>query len=268
MTGLGCGAVVGAAAAVVVWLMIRDHYGETAAHRGLALVLFSPAAVVLSMVYSESYIIFFVGLSILALRRRWWILAGVAAACATALDPVGLAAVLPCLYAAYVEIRDRRNWRALSAPVLAPIGVAWFFLYLWRHTGSLLEWFHAQRAGWQRGPIATGIPYDMSKFLGHFFGDINPAAKSIGFLVCVAMLLWARRVRIPGTWMSYIAGVLGIGVLSPIIGISPRLLLRAFPLLAHAGATMPHRWFAAVLASSATALACLTIISTSSHWTP
>ena len=266
--GLVLGALFGIAASVVLWIMIRDHYGPDGANRGVALVFFSPAAVVLSMIYSETYMIFFVSLSLLALRRKWWVVAGLAAACATALDPVGIAACLPCLYAAVTEIRASRNWRALLAPLLAPLGITAFFLYLWRHTGSFLEWFHAQRAGWQRGPIGTGIPYDMGKFLTHFFVDINPAAKSIGFFVAAAMLWWAWRVRIPGTWLSAVGGVLFIGALSPIIGISPRLLLRGFPLLAHTGATMTRRWFTLVFATSAVAMASLTIMSTSPHWTP
>ena len=266
--GLVLGAVFGIAAAVVLWVMIRDYYGPDGANRGVALVFFSPAAVVLSMIYSETYIIFFLSLSLLALRRRWWVVAGLAAACATALDPVGIAACLPCAYAAWQEIRQSRNWRALLAPLLSPLGITTFFLYLWRHTGSFLEWFHAQRAGWQRGPLGTGIPYDMGKFLTHFFGDIKPAAKSLGFLVAVVMVWWAWRVRIPGTWMSAVGGVLFIGALSPIIGISPRLLLRGFPLLAHTGATMTRRWFMVVFAISVVAMASLTIMSTSPHWTP
>ena len=266
--GLVAGALVGVGAAVTLWIMIRDHYGPDGANQGVALVLFSPAAVVFSMIYSETYMIFFVSLSLLALRRKWWVVAGLAAACATALDPVGIAACLPCLFAAGQEIRATRRWRALSAPLLSPLGITVFFVYLWRHTGSFFEWFHAQRAGWQRGPLGTGIPYDMGKFLAHFFGDINPAAKSIGFLVAVAMLWWAWRLRMPGTWLSAAGGVLFIGALSPIIGISPRLLLRGFPLLAHTGATLSRRWFIAVFAASSLAMASLTIMSTSPHWTP
>jgi hypothetical protein len=269
---LTCGELVitmaGAAGSVVLWQFLRDQVDAAASTRGLALVLFSPAAVVLSMVYSESLFLLFVSLTLLSLRRRRWFVAGLSAAATSALDPVATAILIPCVWAAYNAIRQRGEWRALVAPLLAPVGLLWFFTYLWRHTGSFFEWFHAQRAGWQSGPLGTGIFYNAGKFAAHFFADQNPAAKSLAFLVAIGLVWWvARHGRAPVA-LAYALAVLACGALSPIIGISPRLLLRAFPLLAIAGATLPQPRYNQLMAGSLLSMSCLAVMSTSAHWTP
>ena len=258
----------GALGSIVLWQFLRDHFDVAASTRGLALVLFSPAAVVLSMVYSESLFLLFVSLTLLALQRRWWLLAGLSAAATSALDPVGMAVVAPCAWAAYQAVRQRGEWRSLTAPLLAPAGLLAFFLYLWRHTGSFFEWFHAQRAGWQSGPLGTGIFYNAAKFFTHFFVDQNPAAKSLAAGVAASLVWWVWRHGRVTTALVYVFAVLACGALSPIIGISPRLLLRAFPLLALAGATVPLRRYGPLMTGSLLSMTCLAVLSTSAHWTP
>ena len=260
--------IVSIAAGVVLWLLLTDVVPSDAAKRGVALVYFSPAALVLSMVYSEAYLIFFVSLSLWALRHQKWMLGGVAAACATALDPLGVAACVPCAWAAYEAIRADRNWRSLLAPALSPLGVVIFFTYLWRHTGHFFEWFRAQRVGWQQGPLGTGVPYDLFQFIAHFFRDINPAVKSLGLVALIGMGWWMWRNRPPRVWLAYIGAVIALASLSPIIGFSPRVLLRAFPLFAFVGATLPRRWYPMVVGASSAAMVCLAVLSTSVAWTP
>jgi len=261
-------AVAGMAAVSFLWIAIEDRFGTSGARRGLALVLLSPASVVLSMVYTETYIMLGAAVTIWALERRHWVVAGLAAALTTTLDPVGLAVIAPCVLVAWRELQQRGNWRALAAPVLAPLGITTFFLYLWRHTGSFFEYFHAQRAGWQYGPFGTGIPYAFGQFFLHFLGDITSTVKVLSFGVCLAMIWWAWKKRTTWIWITYALVVLGMGAISPIICITPRLLLRAFPLLAAVGATLPRRVFPVALAISVGMMVCLTIFSTSPYWVP
>ncbi len=119
--------VTGAAAAIGVWWLVRDHYRDEVATRTTALIFFSPAAMVFSFVYSEGLVIALSSLTLLALGRRRWVLAGAAAALATACDPVASAIVLPCAVAAYVDWRRVRDARAWWAPALAPLGIIGFF---------------------------------------------------------------------------------------------------------------------------------------------
>jgi len=269
ISGLVTTFVLGLLAAVAVWWMLRDLFGRAGADRGTALVFFSPGALVLSFIYSEAAIILFVACALIALRRRRWVLAGLCAAVATAADPIGSAAIVPCVVAAWVAIRTRGEWKALAAPLLAPLGIASFFIYLWAHTGSPIEYFRAQRAGWQGGSYFGGIPGAFNHLFHHFFADPDYAVKAVSVVVVVVLLVIFFKARPPGTWIGYVLGVLAIGAISPVIGVTPRLILRGFPLLGVVGAKLPPLWFEVVLGLSALCMATLAMMAMGGPlWTP
>jgi hypothetical protein len=260
--------LAGAAAAVGVWWMVRDHYGDGVATRATVLVFFSPAAVVFSLVYSEGLVIALAALTMLALRRHRWILAGAAAALATACDPVACAIIVPCAVAAYGAWRSDRDARAWWALALAPAGISAFFLYLWIHTGSPFSWYLAQRTGWQAGPMGTGVFYAVYRVFDYGWHDLNSLAKTAALLATVGIVVLWRRLRPPLTWSAYAAAVLLFGFLSPIVGISPRLLLRGFPLFAIVAAGVTRQRFIVIVTLSALAMCALTVASTTIAWTP
>ncbi len=260
--------VAGALAAVGVWWMVHDVFDTTIATRATALVFFSPAAGVLSFVYTEGLIIALASFTMLALHRQRWVLAGVIAALATACDPVASAIVVPCAVAAYTAWRSSRDARAWWAPVLAPAGIATFFVYLWLHTGSPLSWYLAQRAGWQAGPMGTGVFYALYRVALNGVNDLNSLAKTLALVAAVVMVVLWRRIRPPLTWSAYAGAVLLFGALSPIVGISPRLLLRGFPLFAVAAASVTRPRFLVLVTLSALAMGVLTVASTTLAWTP
>lgn len=260
---------LGLAATIAAWWMLRDVFGTSAADRGTALIVFSPGAVAFTLVYSEAGTMLMVACCLLALRRHRWILAGLCAAVATTADPVGSAAIVPCVVAAVVAIRSRGDWRSLWAPLLAPLGIGSFFLYLWVHAGSPFAYVHAQRAGWQGGRLFGGIPGSIDHLVVHGFADPNYAVKAISAFVAVGLLVIFFRARPPAPWVGYVVAVLAFGALSPIIGVTPRLLLRGFPLLGVVGARLPRLWFEAVLGLSALLLAALTMMAMGGPlWTP
>ena len=260
--------MAGATAAVAIWWMVRDHYGEAVATRAVALVFFSPAAVVFSMVYSEGLIITLAALTLLALHRHRWVLAGLFAALATACDPVACAIVVPCAVAAFAAWRSDRDARAWWAPALAPAGISLFFLVLWIHTGSPFSWYLAQRAGWQAGPMGTGVFYAAYRVVVSGLSDLNSLVKTSALVATLgAAIIW-RRLRPPATWSAYVGAVLVFGLLSPIVAISPRLLLRGFPLFAIVAAGASRRLFTMILVVGAVAMCVLTVASTTLAWTP
>jgi len=269
VSGLITTFVLGLAAAVAVWWMLRDVFGATGADRGTALVFFSPGALVLSLVYTEAATILMVACVLLALRRERWVVAGLCAAVATTADPVGSAAVVPCLVAAVLAIRAKREWRSLWAPALAPLGVATFLCYLWAHTGTPFAYFDAQRAGWQGGSYFYGIPGSFSHLFSHWFADPDYAVKAVSAVVAVGLLVIFFRARPPATWIAYVVAVLAFGAISPVIGVTPRLVLRGFPLLGVVGAKLPPLWFHAVLGLSALLMAALGMMAMGGPlWTP
>ena len=178
------------------------------------------------------------------------------------------AAIVPCVVAAVVAVRTRGEWRALWSALLAPLGIGLFFLYLWIHTGTPFAWFDAQRAGWQGGAFGAGIPTAVGHVLVHGFHDLNADVKTVSTLAAIALLLSFWRARVPAPWVAYVVAVLLLGIASPIIGITPRLLLRGFLLFGVVGATLSRRHFEVVLALSILALATLTVLSGSPFWTP
>jgi hypothetical protein len=268
VAGLVTTTILGLGGSVAVWWLLDGTFGKSGADRGTAMILLSPAAFVLSMVYSEGAIILFVACTLLALRRRRWWLAGLLAALATATDPIGCAAIVPCVVACTLAIRREGEWRALAAPVIAPLGVGVFFVFLWRHTGSPLTYLRAQRAGWQRGTLGGAIPKTFENFWRHGFHDVNVGVKAMSALAALLMLLAFFRAHPLAPWIGYVGAVIVMGVVSPVIGITPRLLLRGFPLVGVTGARLPPVWFEVVLGLSALCLAALTVASASPWWTP
>ena len=252
---------LGLLASVAVWWLLRDVFGTSGADRGTALVFFSPGAFVLSLVYTEGATVLLVACALLALRRRRWLVAGLAAAAVSAADPVAVAVIAPCAVASFLAIRQRREWRSLVAPLLAPVGIVAFFAYLWAHTGSPLEWFHAQRHGWQSGAYGYGVPRAFLQVFNNGFASVNWTVKSTSAIVVVGLLVVFFLARPPATWIAYVVAVLAFGIISPIIGITPRLLLRCFPLLGVVGARLPRLWFEVVLGLSALGLAALAVAS-------
>ena len=69
-------------------------------------------------------------------------------------------------------------------------------------------------------------------------------------------------------WVSPWIAMLLFGLLSPIVGISPRLLLRGFPLFAIVAAGVSRRLFTAILVVGAFAMCLLAVASTTLAWTP
>ena len=269
VSGLVASTALGFLAAIAVWWMLRDLFGADGADRGTAMVVFAPGALVFSFVYTEGATVLLVACTLLALRRHRWLLAGLCAGAASAADPVASAVVVPCVVAAVIAIRRDREYRSLLAPILSPAGIGLFFIYLWAHTGSPLEWFHAQRAGWQGGTYGNGVPGSLYHLVMYGFGDPNYGVKGICALASVGLLVVFFRARPPATWIGYVVAVLAYGAISPIIGVSPRLLLRCFPLVAVFGARLPRFWFEVALGLSALCMAALSVMAMGGPlWTP
>lgn len=233
-----------AAAAMVVSLafgavsvVLLHHLGrvltdEKTADRATLLFCFFPGSVVFSIGYSESLMIALALGCLLALLQERWVLAGVAAALATATRPTGVALVAACLWAAAVAVHRRRDWRALLAPLLAPLGALSFFAYLRWHTGEPGVWFRVQHEGW-RQTFDFGL--NTAKLLGNFvfdpLGDGGRRLESVillGFVLAAVAVFVSRRW--PGPVVVYTLVVVGLSVATTIDVARPRAILAAFPL--------------------------------------
>ena len=131
--------------------MAYEMYGPRVGARAMILASLFPGSFVLSYTYSEGVLIVLVATCLLMLHRKLWLLAGLAAGLATAARPNAIALCLACAVAAFIAIRERRDWWSLAAPLLSPVGYVSFHLFLAHHTGERGAWFRVQREAWHEG---------------------------------------------------------------------------------------------------------------------
>jgi hypothetical protein len=235
ISGLG-----GFIATVLVQRLAAGWWGEEAARRAVLVFCFFPGSVVFSMVYSEGVLLPLVAGCLLALDRRRWVLAGVLAAFATAVGPTAVPIILACAVAALIEIR-RAGWkarRALIAPLLAPVGIAAFGVFLWLWTGTPLASYYAQHHQWgeKTNPLALLTLVlrliNESYFTNSFVHiNLNYIAGLVGaaFLFFALYLVVKTRPRIPAPALAWTFGIAFLAVTSENVPPNPRLLITAFP---------------------------------------
>jgi len=151
VAALGLNLLLGAVFVLLVGLMTRRLFGNKVASRAMVLTALFPGSFVLSFAYSEAIVLVLVAGCLLLLMQRRWLLAGILAGLATASRPNAIAIVASCVVAAIVAIVQRREWKALLAPLLAPVGWISFQLFLAHQTGEHDAWFRVQGEAWDEG---------------------------------------------------------------------------------------------------------------------
>ncbi len=259
VTGLPAGwsalvvsAVTGATAVYGVGLLARHLRGDGAGSRAALLFALFPGTFAFSLGYSEGIAITCVSLGLLALlRRRWW-LAGILGAVATGASPVALAFVVSCAWCAGRSVVKERDYRALVAPLLAPVGFVAFMVYLRVHTGVLEAWRLTERGGWKSFPSLV-YPF---RILGTFLRDpVAPTLTGQILFFCtvaavVGIVLMVREHQ-PAPVLLYGVCAVASAAISQPVGLRPRFLMLAFPMIIALGTRYEgrtHRWLVAVSA--------------------
>jgi Mannosyltransferase (PIG-V) len=231
VAGVVLSLVIGAVATVLVWIVAEKVADRRVADRAAILFAFSPGAFVLSLVYAEGLLIVLAAGCLLALMERRWVAAGVLAALAGAARPNATAVMLACAWAAGWAIWKHREWRALIAPALAPVGMLAFFVYLWWHTGETRIWFRVQSQGWGEridfGIANLGVFADVLTRPLHNPNRLILAVSMVGAVVLMVILV---RARLPGVLNVYALSGLCL-VLASHINARPRFIFVAFPLM-------------------------------------
>jgi hypothetical protein len=226
--------VFGAVATVAIWLLVRLLIDQPTADRTAALWVFFPGSFVLSMVYAEGLTVAAAALCLLLLLRQRWVLAGLAAAVATASQPEALALVPCCAWAAgscLYRRRDRTALIALAAPVLSLAGVLAFFSYLAVKDGDLLRWYHVEHQQWKSG---DGLYHNSLHIIGYSLQhptDIHDSVVAAFLLFTVVGIVLMVRWRPPAVLWIYTGLVLVAAVSSLPVGTRGRVVLVAFPLI-------------------------------------
>lgn len=234
----------GLAAAILVQRLATSWWGERAGDQATLVFSLFPGSIVFSMAYSECLTVPLGVGCLLALRSRRWAVAGLLAGLATAVEPMALVLVAVCLAAAGREVRSH-GWRdpaarrSMVAPLLAPLGIGGFALFLWAWTGTPFASYFAQHYGWhqQDQPLALLALPLAQHLLGHphelitqlFSWNILNGLLGGVFLFCsIVVLVRGRRELTPGALVAT-AGVAAVTLWSVLTPPNARMVLVAFP---------------------------------------
>jgi hypothetical protein len=274
VAGAGISMVGGGVAAYFIYKLATGWWGRETARKATALVIIFPGSVVFSMVYSEGLLLPLAAACMYALERRRWLLAGVLAGFATAVQPTGLALIPVCALSAALEWR-RQGWsmatlrRVIVAPVLSTVGVAAFALFLWFWTGSPLANYEAQHHGWSEKTDLLAIVHLASTLFDevsfHHFDrptiNLNLVVGLIGalLLIWMLMLMVRERHRISIEALAWTAGISFLALTSEYVPPNPRLLITAFPAIMAVARYTHGRMWSLVLWSNGVLLVVLSV---------
>ena len=239
--------VLALAAGAVVVVSITRLAGSS---RAALFLLTAPAAVFLTIGYSEPLFLAFAIPAWNAARRGDWRRCGVYAAFAAFTRPDGLFLIPALAVMALTRPSGARRGRALLGVAPSLLGPAVYELYLYSHTDRWSAWSDANQAGWNlhyAGPRQALKTSYWGAFQHPFTGEVGFMEQLE--LACMAAMLaaavgFAVRRRWPETVYCGLA-VLGLGTQTWYQSV-PRTLLLIFPIwaaLAHF--TARRAWAAA-----------------------
>ncbi len=249
--GITVTTVTGLTAMIGVWALVRHYADQGSADRATLLVAVFPGSFVLSMVYSEGWALTFLAFGLLALLQKRWVLAGILGLLASFTTPVALAFEVSCLWCAYRALSTERDWRALAAPILAPLGFVYYQVWIWQHTGNLNAWRLTERGGWKSYPSLVYAFHTVAVFVR----DPIATNKTDDLLfVCTVLVVVAAVVAVrssmPTPLVLYALSSAALGMISAPIGLRPRFIFLAFPLIIAVGTRLRGRAYIAVAAVS------------------
>ncbi|HEY6534072.1 MAG TPA: glycosyltransferase family 39 protein, partial [Acidimicrobiales bacterium] len=254
--GLLVSMACGLAGTVALWRLVQRRYDRDVASDSVLLLLVAPFAFVFSLFYTEGPALLATALCFLALDRRRWGWAGIAALAGGLIRPNGFLLVVPCVVAAVLAIRAHRDWRALAAPLLAPLGFLAWVAFAWHRTGQLGGYFTLQRSGWGAAvDFGRGSIHSIADLVTFHWTDMDRVLNAAALLVIggVGLLLAVRR-RLDPVWIAYAAAVVVLTFVNQRQASAGRFLLLAFPLFVAFALSLPKRVFPLVVAMSAVAM--------------
>jgi hypothetical protein len=257
---------LGGVAALLIWMLTAQSFGDQVAHRAAALFCFFPGAFVLSMAYTEALTIAAAAGALLALSRRRWVLAGLLGAAAAMSRPTAAVLVLAAAWCAIQAWRRGEGLRPLWAPTLTAAGTLIVVGYQWALSGHVLEWLHIETTSWrdQSGFTLKAarrlFDFVRSPHLSFATGGLNDLVWVGGFALAVLGVWLIIRRRLPAALAIYGIGALVFAASSFNVGDRPRPLLVAFPIIIAIAASLSGWKWRVVLVASAVGLAAMSLV--------
>lgn len=147
------------AAAVVLYRLVWDRFGQPTAYLAVLLIAVFPFSLFYGAAYAESPFLLLAVLAFLGVERKSWWLAGICALLAGAVRPNGVfvsVAVIVAYGLDWLRTRHRLRWDVLSL-ALTPLGTLGYFAYCWARWGDPLAYEKTRAAGWGGHTGLTGV---------------------------------------------------------------------------------------------------------------
>jgi hypothetical protein len=256
IAGLIVSVLAGAASAFGVWTLAARVRDRQIADRAVVLYCLFPGAMTFGMLYSEPLAVALGAAALLALIERRWLLAGIIGAAGTAERPTLIVlAVVSCVAAARA-IWTCREWRALLAPALTPLGMLAFFGYLGHRYHDYAFWFQAEKAGWNQHidwgvhtlRIVLWADPDTSRY------KIFNLVLMIMFIAAAAGVAMTLAARLPQPVTLFGVLVVLMCVIAYGQNTKPRFVWSGFTLFIGAAAKLPRALYWPVVVLSAAGL--------------
>jgi hypothetical protein len=208
-------------AVVVIWRLFANRFDTGTATRGVVLLVFSPAAYVFSMGYSEPLLLLLVALAFVVPRGSLLRLPFAALAVGTRI--AGTAVVVSAALMVIVR-QGRTRWVALGTAVAGTAAFAAWWLFIAQLTNDPLGFLHGSPS-WARVTGLLGIIRDLEK----------PTPERVAWAAVVLIVL-AGAVRVGRRDLElgvYAVVAIAMSALpGSLIDSTPRYALAAFPAFA------------------------------------
>jgi hypothetical protein len=275
LAGVLVSGIGGLVATVLVNRLARGWWGEAGGRRATLMFCFFPGSIVFSMDYGEGLLIPLAAGCILALQKRRWILAGVLAGVATAIQPDALALVVACAVGSLLELR-RAGWRdsqarrSLLAPALSVTGIGAFAVFLWIWTGTPFANLEAQHYAWGQRVDLFALTFQWRFLMGelHHFSfshpslNLGPISGLLGAIVLLGgvVLLFKRPRRVSPEAMAFTLTIGLLAVISETLAPNPRILITAFPVVLVYAVYARRRGFAWLMGATGLLLLVMSVL--------
>lgn len=188
---------------VLLYRLVRGHYGEDRARWTLAILFAYPTAFVFSGYLSEPLFFALAVACFFFAHQQKWLVVGLLGGCLALTRSAGVFMALPLLWI-YLQQRGFSP-RKLDARVLTlalvPAGLAVFLIFSYVKVGDPFAYVHAQQSGWgPRFPPASFLESLHRVFLSGWNSRIGSV-----FLLGTAVLLAVSWRRIPSSYGIYTA---------------------------------------------------------------
>lgn len=209
----------------------KREFVKSTAKRSVLFFLIFPTAFFFTSVYTESLFIMLVILSFYYARQQKWYLASIFGILCSLTRSLGVFIVIPLLIEYFLSKGSKgliiKFDKSIILPLITPIGLLIYQLYLWFITGTFSTFFTAQKF-WSRGlfNFSGYIPYFTNSSFHGFRNSIIDLIATIFFIIMLYYIY--KHLRL--SYFVYSLLIILIPLLSGNLMSMTRMIIVSFPL--------------------------------------